>query len=239
MYQLWITLNYFPGSWSSKIQCSAWKSLKIGRIFCTNLEEFNEAFFHHCRDNLAPASGFQSLQFRLIENKLGINKVWIENIPHVIIFKRQINSIFYSVKLSWRLFCFHCSLKELATIVKITGKLEPNLTFDRVNTVSKPPWKMTLRNHSRISLRSTFFDSPSSPHDRFVSLPVVFLAVVVLFGNFAMMSLRFLLFSVIYVSSKAFKSCERQSLDHSESTASLLELVQVCLWCLQAAKYPI
>ena len=149
------------------------------------------------------------------------------------------NSIFYSVKLSWRLFCFHCSLKELATIVKITGKLEPNLTFDRVNTVSKPPWKKTLRNHSRISLRSTFFDSPSSPHDSFVSLPVVFLAVVVLFGNFAMMSLRFLLFSVIYVSSKAFKSCERQSLDHSESTASLLELVQVCLWCLQAAKYPI
>ena len=44
-----------------------------------------------------------------------------------------------------------------------------------------------------------------------------------------MMSLRFLLVSVIYVSSKAFKSCERQSLDHSESTASLLELVQVCL----------
>lgn len=29
-----------------------------------------------CRDYLAPASGFQSLQFRLIENKLGINKVW-------------------------------------------------------------------------------------------------------------------------------------------------------------------
>ena len=28
------------------------------------------------RDYLAPASGFQSLQFRLIENKLGINKVW-------------------------------------------------------------------------------------------------------------------------------------------------------------------
>ena len=47
------------------------------------------------------------------------------------------------------------------------------------------------------------------------------------------MSLRFLLFSAIYVSSKAFKSCERQSLDHSESTASLLELVQVCLWCLK------
>ena len=89
MHQLWITLNYIPGSWSSKIQCGAWKSLKIGRIFCTNLEKFNEAFVHHCRDNLAPASGFQSLQFRLIENKLGINKVWIENIPHVIIFKRQ------------------------------------------------------------------------------------------------------------------------------------------------------
>ena len=89
MYQLWTTLNYIPGSWSLKIQCPLWKSLKIGRSFCTNLEKFNEAFFHHCRDNLAPASGFQSLQFRLIENKLGINKVWIENIPHVIISKRQ------------------------------------------------------------------------------------------------------------------------------------------------------
>lgn len=33
--------------------------------------------YFNCRDFLAPASGFQSLQFRLIENKLGIKKVWI------------------------------------------------------------------------------------------------------------------------------------------------------------------
>ena len=31
--------------------------------------------YFNCRDFLAPASGFQSLQFRLIENKLGIKKV--------------------------------------------------------------------------------------------------------------------------------------------------------------------
>lgn len=238
MYQLWITLNYIPGSWSSKIQCGPWKSFKIGRIFCTNLEKFNEAFFHHCRDNLAPASGFQSLQFRLIENKLGINKVWIENIPHVIIFKRQNQQhiLFCKIVMAFVLF----SLQSQRTRYNRQDYRSAGTKFDIWSSkVSKPPWKKTLRNHSRISLRSTFFDSPSSPHDIFVSLPVVFLAVVVLFGNFAMMSLRFLLFSVIYVSSKAFKSCERQSLDHSESTASLLELVQVCLWCLQAAKYPI
>ena len=33
------------------------------------------SFCFAARDYLAPASGFQSLQFRLIENKLGINKV--------------------------------------------------------------------------------------------------------------------------------------------------------------------
>ena len=159
MYQLWITLNYIPGSWSSKIQCGAWKSLKIGRIFCTNLEEFIEAFFQHCRDNLAPASGFQSLQFRLIENKLGINKVWIENIAHVIIFKRQNQQHILFCKIVMAFVCFHCSLKELATIVKITGQLESNLTFDWVNTVSKPPWKKTLRSHSRMSLRCPPFST--------------------------------------------------------------------------------
>ena len=134
------------------------------------MKNLTRLFFHHCRDNLAPASGFQSLQFRLIENKLGINKVWIENIPHVIIFKRQNQQHIYSVKLSWRLFCFHCSLKELATIVKITGQLESNLTFDWVNTVSKPPWKRTLRNHSRMSLRFPPF-STLPPPLMIVSLP--------------------------------------------------------------------
>ena len=98
-----------------------------------------------------------------------------------------------------------------------------------VETTLKKDFEKPLTHLFEIS---SFFDSLPSPHDSFVALPVVFLAVVVLFGNFAMMSLPFLFFSV-YFSSKAFKSCERQSLDHSESTASLLELVQVCLWCLK------
>ena len=33
---------------------------------------------------MAPASGFQSLQFRLIENKLGINKVCSCSVVHVV-----------------------------------------------------------------------------------------------------------------------------------------------------------
>ena len=224
MYQLWITLNYIPGSWSSKIQCGAWKSLKIGRIFCTNLEKFNEAFVHHCRDNLAPASGFQSLQFRLIENKLGINKVWIENIPHVIIFKRQNQShiLFCKIVMAFVLF----SLQSQRTRYNRQDYRSAGTKFDiwlskySIETTMKKDLEKPLPHVSEIS---SFFDSPLFPHD----------------SSLAMMSLRFLLFSVIYFSSKAFKSCERQSLDHSESTASLLELVQVCLWCLQAAKYPI
>jgi len=39
------------------------------------LETMTPLDFMEFRDYLAPSSGFQSLQFRLIENKLGINKV--------------------------------------------------------------------------------------------------------------------------------------------------------------------
>ena len=176
MYQLWITLNYIPGSWSSKIQCGAWKSLKIGRIFCTNLEEFNEAFFQHCRDNLAPASGFQSLQFRLIENKLGINKVWIENIPHVIIFKRQNQQHISFCKIVMAFVLF--SLQSQRTRYNRQDYRSAGIKFDI--WLSKYSFETTLKKDlekplPHVSEMSTFFDSPPSPHDSLVALPVVLL----------------------------------------------------------------
>lgn len=48
--------------------------LKLLRDQIMILETMTPLDFMDFRDNLAPASGFQSLQFRLIENKLGINK---------------------------------------------------------------------------------------------------------------------------------------------------------------------
>ena len=48
-----------------------WKLL-VDQIFI--LETMTPLDFLDFRDHLAPASGFQSLQFRIMENKLGIKQ---------------------------------------------------------------------------------------------------------------------------------------------------------------------
>lgn len=173
MNQLWITLNYIPGSWSSKIQCGAWKLVAFS---VQTLKNLMRLFFHHCRDNLAPASGFQSLQFRLIENKLGINKVWIENIPHVKIFKRQNQQhiLFCKIVMAFVLF----SLQSQRTRYNRQDYRSAGIKFDI--WLSKYSFETTLKKDlekplPHVSEMSTFFDSPPSPHDSLVALPVVVL----------------------------------------------------------------
>ena len=46
-----------------------------GVFISRSYENRSKEIFFNCRDHLVPASGFHSLQFRLIENKLGIKKV--------------------------------------------------------------------------------------------------------------------------------------------------------------------